>query len=89
MDQPTPSVLIRHLCQTTALPPQEAERLVQEVLHFFGDTAEEFIVRRHRDLQQEGLPNAEIYTQITEELSSRRFRSPPLSERQIRRVIYG
>lgn len=71
------------------MAPQDAEHLVQEVLHFFGDTAEEFIVRRHRDLQQEGLSNAEIYTRITDELSTRRFRSPPLSERQIRRVIYG
>ncbi|MBX2883278.1 MAG: hypothetical protein KTR32_25220 [Granulosicoccus sp.] len=89
MDEQLPSTLIRHLCQTTALAPQEAERLVEEILHYFGDTAEEFIVRRHRHLQQEGFSNAEIYGQITRELATRRFRTPPLSERQIRRVIYG
>lgn len=89
MDHPLPTALIRHLCQTTALAPQDAERLVEEVLHYFSDTAEEFIVRRHRDLQQEGFSNAAIYSQITQELSTRRFRTTPLSERQIRRVIYG
>jgi len=89
MDQPLPATLIQHLCNRTSLSAQDAEHLIREILHYYDDTADEFIVRRHRDLQLEGLPNAAIYACIKHELSARRFRVSTLTLRQIRRVIYG
>ncbi|MGI9288604.1 MAG: hypothetical protein ACR2P1_24675 [Pseudomonadales bacterium] len=85
----TPEALLQHLCSITALEPAMADHLVQEILHFYRDTAEEFIVRRHRELQQAGLPNTQIYQRIEQELQQRRFQTAPMSIRQIRRVIYG
>ena len=73
----------------TSLEPAIARRLVAEVLHFFDETPEDFIIRRHRELQQDGFSNTEIYTRIEAELEAHRFTNPPLSLRQIRRVIYG
>jgi hypothetical protein len=59
------------------------------VLTFLNESAEEFVRRRHRALQAAGLANPEIYLRLAAELSARRFRAPALTERQIRRMIYG
>lgn len=81
--------LIHRICSMTSLEPAMAQRLIAEVLHFFDETSEDFIIRRHRELQQDGFSNSEIYKQIEAELGTHRFANPPLSLRQIRRVIYG
>ncbi len=81
--------LVAHLCRQSALSPHEASRLVQEVLAFYGESADAFIRRRHYELQKSGLPNATIYALIGEELKHHRFVATPLSVRQIRRTIYG
>ena len=81
--------LVNHLENTTRLGRAEAFRVVQEVLAFFSETAEGFVVRRHQELQAEQLRNAAIYQRITAELAARRFAGPRLSTRQIRRIIYG
>jgi polyhydroxyalkanoate synthesis regulator phasin len=81
--------LVDHLVKTTRLQRREALRVVEEVLAFFAETAEGFVVRRHAELQSEQLRNAAIYQRITEELAARRFAGPKLSTRQIRRIIYG
>jgi hypothetical protein len=81
--------LIAYLARTTRLSPAEARRLVAEVLSFLDETAEDFVRRRHRALQAEGLSNASIYLQLAAELSAWRFRAPKCSARQIRRMIYG
>jgi hypothetical protein len=81
--------LIDYLVRTTSLSPGEATRVVDDVLAFLCETPEAFVRRRHLALQAEGLPNAEIFTRITAELRLLRFRAPELSERQIRRIIYG
>ena len=67
----------------------DAARIVAEVLSYFSETAEAFVRRRHRELQSERLTNSQSFTVIAEELASRRVAPPQLSERQIRRVIYG
>jgi hypothetical protein len=64
-------------------------RVVDEVLAFLSDTLEDFIRRRHLALQAEGCSNSEIFSRLAAELQSRRFRAAALSERQIRRIIYG
>jgi hypothetical protein len=81
--------LIAYLVRTTRLSPQEATRVVGDVLAFLDETPETYIRRRHRALQAEGLSNAEIFARIVPELAHLRFRAPELSERQIRRIIYG
>jgi hypothetical protein len=81
--------LVAYLARSSRLAPEEARRVIETVLTFLNETAEEFVRRRHRALQAAGLPNPEIYLRLTAELSARRFRAPAYSERQIRRMIYG
>lgn len=81
--------LVDYLARSSRLTPQEAARLVNEVLAFMSEMPEDFIRRRHLALQAQGLSNRAIYLQLTQELDLRRFRAPEYSERQIRRIIYG
>jgi polyhydroxyalkanoate synthesis regulator phasin len=88
-DQPELEELVMHLVRSSRLTESEARKVVDEVLAFMDETPEEFIRRRHLALQSRGLSNAEIFARIATDLQTRRFRSPELSERQIRRIIYG
>jgi hypothetical protein len=81
--------LVDYLARSSRLTPQEAARLVNEVLAFMSEMPEDFIRRRHLALQAQGLSNRAIYLQISDELVGRRFRAPEYTERQIRRIIYG
>ncbi len=81
--------LVEHLVRVSALPAPAAARLVAEVVHYFSEPVEEFVRRRHRELQGSGLTNVEIFRQLTDELPARRFAAPPLTERQLRRIVYG
>jgi hypothetical protein len=80
--------LLEHLV-AAGLSRIDAERTVAEVLAYFSETTESFVRRRHRELQHRGLPNSESLRLIAAELPHRRVAPPQLSERQIRRVIYG
>jgi len=84
-----PTDLIDHLARTHGLRPPEARRLVEEVVSFYGETAEAFIARRHRELQAEGLRNRATYARVAAAVEGWRFRARRLSERQIRRIVYG
>ena len=81
--------LLAYLVRTTRLSRAEAIRLVDEVLSFLDERPEEFVCRRHRTLQSEGLSNSEILARVSPELARWRFRAPAYSERQLRRLIYG
>jgi len=81
--------LIDYLARTSRLTASEAERLVNEVLTFLGETPEAYIRRRHLALQSEGLGNEEIFARLAKELAQRRFSAPAYTTRQIRRIIYG
>ncbi len=78
-----------HLTHTSPLNQGEAERVVAEVLSYFGATVEEFVRRRHRELKTVGLTNDEVFARIAAELPARRVAPPQLSLRQLRRVVYG
>ena len=81
--------LVGYLVRTSRLTRSEAVRLVDEVLAFLGDLPEDFVRRRHRELQNAGRPNSEIFARIAIELEGWRFRAPTYTERQLRRIIYG
>jgi hypothetical protein len=49
---------------------------------------EEFVRRRHAELRTYGAKHAEIFARIATELQDRVVAAPPLSERQLRRIIY-
>ena len=82
------TALLDHL-EATGVSRGQAARLVDEVLAYFSETPEEFVRRRHRELQADGVANTVSFTSIAAELAQRRVAGPKLSERQIRRVIYG
>jgi hypothetical protein len=81
--------LADHVVRTTGLPAPAARRVVEDVAAFFGETADEYVRRRHRELQAAGRANPEIFATVAAELAARPVRGPQLSERQVRRVIYG
>ena len=81
--------LVAYLVRTSRLSRPEATRFIDEVLSFLDERPEEFICRRHRALQSDGLSNSEIFLRLAAELERWRFRAPAYSERQIRRMIYG
>lgn len=80
--------LLDRLQRTTDLGRGQAAKVVADVLGAFGETTEEFIRRRHRELHGDGLRNEQIYPRIAIELSTWRVRPPMLSQRQIRRAVY-
>jgi len=81
--------LIAHLERISPLGAPELGRLVDELLAYFSESVDEFVVRRHRELQTEELRNDAIFERLADEVRQRRFAAPSLSQRQIRRLIYG
>ncbi len=84
-----PQDLARYLAASTGLPQSTTVRVVADVTTYFGETVEEFVRRRHTELQRGQHKNDEIWPVIAAELSQRRFAAPGLSERQLRRLVYG
>jgi hypothetical protein len=78
-----------YLLETYDLEPAILDRLLSDVWAFTQDSPEVWIQKRHAQLQQAGKRNEESYAVIARELAAGRFAAPPLSARQIRRVIYG
>jgi hypothetical protein len=81
--------LIDHLVRSTRLDSGEAARLVDEVLAYLSECPAEYVARRHAELRREGLANRAIFDRLARELDRRRFAAPPLSLRQLRRLVYG
>ena len=81
--------LVDHVVRTTHLPPGVARRVVDDVVAWFSETTEAVVRRRHRELQAAGLANPAIFDRITAELAARPVAAPPLTLRQLRRIVYG
>ncbi|MFB7503012.1 hypothetical protein [Streptomyces broussonetiae] len=81
--------LVDHLTRSTPLSRGEALRVVQDVLAFFDETTQDFVRRRHRELQAQGLVNTEIFERIEADLKYRAVAPPELTLRQLRRMVYG
>jgi hypothetical protein len=89
MPDPVPQDLARYLAASTGLPPSTAVRVIADVTTYFSETIEDFVRRRHAELRRGQRKNGEIWPVIAAELSQRRFAAPGLSERQLRRLVYG
>lgn len=85
----TSSDLAAHVAATTGLTPAEAARVIGDVVAYFATPVEDFVRRRHSELKMRGARNPEIFAQIAAELEHRVVAAPQLSERQLRRMIYG
>jgi hypothetical protein len=81
--------LVAHLVRSTPLTPGEAARVIAEVLCYFSEKLPDFVRRRHAELKRRGMKNEQIFTVLSAELATRRVAPPPLSARQLRRMIYG
>ncbi len=87
--RPSYDDLVEHLVRSTSLQRGEAARVILDVLAYFDETTEDFVRRRHRELQAGGAVNAEIFERIAAELPHRAVAPPELSLRQLRRIVYG
>jgi hypothetical protein len=85
---PTSYELVRHVAQSTGLPPGVAARVVAEVAAYFMENIQDYVRRRHRELQSAGLRNDAIFTRVSAELAHRPVAPPTLSARQLRRIVY-
>ncbi|WP_232665032.1 hypothetical protein [Pseudonocardia sp. TRM90224] len=81
--------LVAHLVRTTPLSAGEAARVVADVVGYFAEPLPEFVRRRHAELKRRGLTNEQIFAALDGELSTRRVAPPPMSARQLRRIVYG
>ena len=81
--------LIRRVAETTGLSHGEAARVIDDVLAWHSESVEDFVRRRHRHHQTYGKRNDEIFALLRMELQVSRFVAPKLSERQLRRIVYG
>ncbi|HEY6495255.1 MAG TPA: hypothetical protein VIZ43_18420 [Trebonia sp.] len=89
MDDSYPQDLVRHVALSTGLDEATASRVVADVVAYFGQTVEQYVTERHEDLKSRNRRNDDIWPLITEELKTRRFKAGELSERQLRRMVYG
>ena len=81
--------LVSRIASSTGLRPSEAARVIDDVVAYYAEPTEDYVRRRHDELQTYGLKNAAIFEQISAELASRVVAAPDLSLRQLRRIVYG
>jgi hypothetical protein len=81
--------LIGHLQAITGLDAAALEKILEEIDHWYVEDLSAWLQRRHRELQHQGLKNREIYPRLQEEARRVLVRPGSLSQRQIRRALYG
>ena len=86
---PVPEALVAHVVATTGLTPAEAARVIEDVVAFHAEPVEDLVRRRHAHLKTYGARNDEIFARLAEELKTRVVAAPRLTERQLRRIVYG
>lgn len=89
---PAPNALsdvVDRVIQTTGIDAGQAERIVAEVLDQLAEPLDGYVTRRHSELHARGQTNDRIWPVLAEEVTQRRFPARPLSERQLRRIVYG
>jgi hypothetical protein len=81
--------LVARVAASTGLSPGEAARVVADVVGWYREPVDQFVRRRHAHFRLRGKKNDEIFALIAAELAERLVAAPCLSERQLRRIIYG
>ena len=81
--------LVSHLVATTGLTEAEASRVVEDVVAYLAEPVEDYVRRRHTEMKTFGTKNPQIFEQIAGELAERVVAAPELTERQLRRIVYG
>ena len=80
---------LKALARNYSLSELVIQRLIEEFLAATDLTAEQYVAERHLTLRQAGMANTEICQVLQAEVEKGRFRTPSLSQRQVRRWIYG
>jgi hypothetical protein len=86
---PPDPALVERIVASTGLTPAEAARVVEDVVAFHAEPVEDYVRRRHAQLKTYGAKNDQIFARIAEELAGRVVAAPELTERQLRRLVYG
>lgn len=86
---PPDPALVERVVASTGLSPAEAGRVIEDVVAFHAEPVESYVRRRHAHLKTYGARNDEIFERIAAELADRVVAPPPLTERQLRRIVYG
>ena len=86
--RPDPGIVAR-VASSTGLSAAEAARVVEDVITFHAEPVEDYVRRRHAELKTYGAKNPEIFARVAAELEGRVVAAPDLSERQLRRIVYG
>ena len=81
--------LIDRVAASAGLSPAEAGRVIEDVLAWYREPVEDFVRRRHAHHKLYGRRNPEIFALIADELGGRLVAAPSLTERQLRRIVYG
>ena len=81
--------LVERIAASTGLSPREAARVVEDVVAFHAEPVESYVRRRHAHLKTFGARNDEIFARIATELAGHVVAAPTLTERQLRRIVYG
>jgi hypothetical protein len=81
--------LVRRVADSLGVSDSAARRAVGDVIAFHNEPVEAYVRRRHEECRQEGLRNAQTYALVAEELTGRIVAAPSLTERQVRRIVYG
>jgi hypothetical protein len=80
---------IREIARQYSLTEDLVLRLKEEFLAATDLTVQEYVTHRHLELQVARWSNAKIYSALQNEVAEGRFRYPGVTQRQIRRWIYG
>lgn len=81
--------LVERVAESTGLNPAEAARVVDDVVAWHAESVTDYVRRRHAELHLHGVRNTEAFATIARELRARVFAAPELTERQLRRLVYG
>ncbi len=81
--------LVERIAESTGLSGAEAARVIDDVLAWHREPLADYVRRRHADLQMHGVRNDAAFERIAVDLRTRLVAAPPLSIRQLRRLVYG
>lgn len=81
--------LVGQVAASAGLSAGEAARVVADIVAWYREPVDAYVRRRHAHHRVYGKRNPEIFALIAGELAGRVVAAPELSERQLRRIVYG